>query len=47
METNPVYFYDTADFAWVKNLEANWQLIRHELDQIITQPASDKPNPYW
>ncbi len=47
METNPVYFYDTADFAWVKNLEVNWQLIRHELDQIITQPASDKPNPYW
>ena len=47
METNPIYFYNTADFDWVKKLEDNWHIIRQELDSIISYPASDKPNPYW
>jgi aspartyl/asparaginyl beta-hydroxylase (cupin superfamily) len=28
-------FYDPAEFAWVGELEANWKLIRSELDQVL------------
>ncbi len=28
-------FFDVADFDWVKPLEANWQTIRAELDQVM------------
>jgi aspartyl/asparaginyl beta-hydroxylase (cupin superfamily) len=29
------YFYNTADFPWVKHLEDNWMVIRDELDALI------------
>ena len=31
---NP-YVYDNADFPWVAEIEAHWQLIRHELDRVL------------
>jgi beta-hydroxylase len=27
--------YDTADFPWVRNFQANWRAIRAELDQVL------------
>jgi len=27
--------YDTADFPWVRNFEANWHAIRAELDRVL------------
>ena len=27
--------YDSADFPWVRNLEANWRTIRAELDRVL------------
>ncbi|HNL06327.1 MAG TPA: aspartyl/asparaginyl beta-hydroxylase domain-containing protein [Chitinophagales bacterium] len=49
METTEqaVYFYNPADFDWVKTLEDNWHLIRRELENILLLPADTKPNPYW
>ncbi|HEX9505797.1 MAG TPA: aspartyl/asparaginyl beta-hydroxylase domain-containing protein [Acidimicrobiia bacterium] len=29
-------FYDPAEFPWVRHLEANWKVIRAELDQVLT-----------
>lgn len=29
-------FYDTDHFPWAKELEANWKVIRQELDQVMT-----------
>lgn len=28
-------FFDKSQFDWVENIEANWQLIRKELDQVM------------
>ena len=28
-------FFDTKQFSWTKELEANWQVIRQELDEIL------------
>ena len=27
--------YNTTDFPWVRNLEANWRSIRAELDRVL------------
>lgn len=32
---NPAFF-EPEDFPWVAPLEANWAVIRHELDQVLT-----------
>ncbi len=31
-------FFDVEDFPWVKNLEANWKVIRAELDEVLKAP---------
>jgi beta-hydroxylase len=36
-------FYDPADFPWVRELEANWKLIRRELDDVLAY-HDDLPN---
>ncbi len=36
-------FFDTAKFAWIAPLEANWQLIRAELDEVMKGHA-ELPN---
>ena len=36
-------FYDPADFPWVHDLEANWKVIRRELDDVLAY-HSDLPN---
>jgi len=28
-------FFEPADFPWIKTLEDNWQVIRHELDKVM------------
>lgn len=35
--------FDPAQFDWVETLEANWDVIRQELDQVLTQ-AEGLPN---
>ena len=30
-------FFDTADFPWVKDLEANWKVIRAELEEVLKE----------
>ena len=30
-------FFDNEDFPWTKNLEANWRLIRAELDEVLKE----------
>lgn len=30
-------FFDTEDFPWTKDLEANWQVIRAELDEVLKE----------
>jgi beta-hydroxylase len=30
-----VPFFETTQFSWVENLEANWTMIRDELDTIL------------
>ena len=30
-------FFDNEDFPWTKNLEANWHLIRAELDEVLKE----------
>ena len=49
METiqEPIYFYNKEDFPWYKNLEANWQLIRQELEAVLSSPASHKISKAW
>lgn len=39
------YFFDTAQFAWAKNVEANWTTIRSELDKLLATDAT--MNPYF
>jgi ornithine lipid ester-linked acyl 2-hydroxylase len=36
-------FFDPSVFPWAKELEANWQVIRQELDQVL-EYADDLPN---
>ena len=36
-------FYEPADFPWVHDLEANWKVIRRELDDVLAYHA-DLPN---
>ncbi|HEX5586804.1 MAG TPA: aspartyl/asparaginyl beta-hydroxylase domain-containing protein [Acidimicrobiia bacterium] len=36
-------FYDPADFAWVEPLEADWKLIRAELDAVLAR-RDELPN---
>jgi aspartyl/asparaginyl beta-hydroxylase (cupin superfamily) len=36
-------FYEPADFPWVHELEANWKVIRRELDDVLAYHA-DLPN---
>ena len=36
-------FYDPAGFPWVHDLEANWKVIRRELDDVLAY-HSDLPN---
>ncbi len=36
-------FYDKKDFAWVSELENNWQVIRKELDEVMKN-REDIPN---
>ncbi|NET37684.1 MAG: aspartyl/asparaginyl beta-hydroxylase domain-containing protein [Cyanothece sp. SIO1E1] len=36
-------FFDTNQFPWAKDLEANWQLIRQELEQVL-QDVDALPN---
>jgi len=33
---NPAFF-DPADFAWTRELEANWAMVRAELDEILRE----------
>ena len=33
-------FFDTADFPWAAELEANWEAIRAELDEVLKDPAA-------
>lgn len=42
------YFYDPAEYAWVKILEDNWHIIREEMADIITGKTEitlTSPNP--
>ena len=32
------HFFDAADFPWVAPLEANWEAIRAELDEVLKTP---------
>jgi beta-hydroxylase len=36
-------FYDPAGFPWVRELEANWKVMRRELDEVLTY-HQDLPN---
>jgi ornithine lipid ester-linked acyl 2-hydroxylase len=36
-------FYDPAGFPWVRDLEANWKVMRRELDEVLTH-HQDLPN---
>lgn len=36
-------FFDPAEFPWTRRLEANWQTIRKELDQVL-EMKDDLPN---
>src|SRR6476660_2246303 len=36
-------FYDPADFPWVRDLEANWKVMRRELDDVLAY-HSELPN---
>jgi ornithine lipid ester-linked acyl 2-hydroxylase len=36
-------FYDPAGFPWVRDLEANWKVMRRELDEVLTY-HQDLPN---
>ena len=36
-------FYDPAGFPWVRELEANWKVMRRELDDVLTH-HQDLPN---
>jgi ornithine lipid ester-linked acyl 2-hydroxylase len=36
-------FYDPAGFPWVRDLEANWKVMRRELDDVLAY-HSDLPN---
>lgn len=40
-------FYDTADFEWAKELEANKSIILEELMSIIDDPATFQPSENW
>lgn len=36
-------FFDTRDFSWVPTLEANWEVVRRELEQVL-QDRERLPN---
>src|SRR5438128_5446567 len=36
-------FWDTARFPWIPQIEANWRVIRKELDGVL-ETLSDVPN---
>jgi aspartyl/asparaginyl beta-hydroxylase (cupin superfamily) len=40
------YFYDPAQYPWVRTLEENWDVIRRELDSLLEE-SGDRLKPYF
>ncbi|HNI45432.1 MAG: aspartyl/asparaginyl beta-hydroxylase domain-containing protein [Chitinophagales bacterium] len=43
----PTYFYNKEDFPWYKILEDNVDIIRQELETVMSSPASHKLSKAW